>query len=363
MGQRILSIDIFRGITIAFMIIVNTPGSWSYVYAPLRHAKWHGCTPTDLVFPFFIFAVGLSMAFSMKNFQKMSKSEWLTKILKRTALIFLVGFLLNWFPFYHKSIFDVRFFGVLQRIALSYGIAACLILLLQKQKHLIAAIATGLIGYTLLMIYGGDFSLENNLGGKIDSFLLPDKNIYGGFGVKFDPEGLLGSIPCAMQVIIGYLVGKHLITNKENPKTFLLPGFILGILFIIIGYYILPFSAPINKPLWTHSYVIYTSGIACIVLSILVYFLDVLKKQTWAIPFKILGRNALFAYVLSGVIVKVLLFVVKIGDTNGYSYLYSEYFQPIFGNYRGSLGFALFILFIVFMSSFVLYKKDIYVKI
>lgn len=363
MQNRILSIDIFRGMTIAFMIIVNTPGSWNYVYPPLLHAKWHGCTPTDLVFPFFIFAIGLSMAFSMKNLEKRSKPEWLTKILKRTILIFLVGFLLNWFPFYHQNIFDVRFFGVLQRIALSYGIAACLILFIQKQKYLIATIVTGLVGYTLLMNFGGDFTLENNLGGKIDSFLIPEKNLYGGFGIKFDPEGLLGSIPSAMQVIIGFLVGKYLIENRENPKKFLMPAFALGVIFIILGYYVLSFSAPINKPLWTHSYVIYTSGIACLVLACLVYLLDVLKKQNWAMPFKVLGRNALFSYVLSGVIVKILLKIVKIGESNGYSYLYSEFFQPILGNYRGSLGFALFILFLVFLSAYALYKKDIMIKL
>jgi len=258
MKQRILSIDIFRGITIAFMIIVNSPGSWNFVYSPIKHASWHGCTPTDLVFPFFIFAVGLSMAFSMRNIQKMSNSEWVTKILKRTLLIFLVGFLLNWFPFYHKSILDVRVFGVLQRIALSYGIAALLILFIQKQRYLISSVILGLVGYSILMKLGGDFTLENNLGGKIDSFLLPDQNIYGGFGIPFDPEGLLGSISSAMHVIIGFLIGKLLIDRKDNPSQFLLPAAGIGAVLIVLGYYILSTSAPINKPLWTNSYVFYT---------------------------------------------------------------------------------------------------------
>ncbi len=363
MQQRILSIDIFRGITIAFMIIVNSPGSWNYVFAPLKHASWHGCTPTDLVFPFFIFAVGLSMAFSMRNLQKKPKSEWVTKILKRTFLIFLVGFLLNWFPFYHKSILDVRVFGVLQRIALSYGIAGLLILFIQKQRYLISTIILGLVGYTLLMKLGGDFTLENNLGKKIDSLLLPDKNIYGGFGTAFDPEGLLGSIPSAMHVIIGFLIGKYLIDKKSNPSQFLIPAIITGIIFIILGYFILSTSAPVNKPLWTHSYVVYTSGIACILLSLLVLLMDVYKTQTWSIPFKILGRNALFSYVLSIVIVKILITVVKFENGNGYSYLFTEYFQPLFGNYGGSLGFALFILLLVFIGAYTLYRKNIIVKL
>ena len=363
MQNRILSIDIFRGITIAFMIIVNSPGSWSYVYAPLRHAEWHGCTPTDLVFPFFIFAVGLSMAFSMSNIQKKTNSQWLSKILKRTFLIFLVGFLLNWFPFYHKNVLDVRFFGVLQRIALSYSIAAILILFIQKQRHLIATVILGLVGYTALMKWGGDFTLEGNLGRKIDSFLLPDNNIYGGFGVKFDPEGLLGSIPSAMHVIIGFLIGKLLIDNRENPKQFIIPGLTIGALLVVLGYFALTITAPINKPLWTHSYVAYTAGIACIVLTGLVYVIDVMHFKKWSTPFNILGKNALFSYVLSIVIVKILLYVIKYDGGNGYSYLYSEIFQPMLGNHPGSLGFALLMLSLVFVGAYILFKKNIIVKL
>lgn len=363
MKNRILSIDIFRGITIAFMIIVNSPGSWNYVYAPLKHASWHGCTPTDLVFPFFIFAVGLSMAFSMRSLEKKSKSEWTIKILKRTLAIFIVGFLLNWFPLYHKNILDVRFFGVLQRIALSYGIAAMFILLLQKQKYLISTVVLGLVGYTLIMKMGGDFSLENNLGKKVDSFLLPDKNLYGGFGTTFDPEGLLGSIPAAMQVIIGFLVGKLLIDNKENLSAFIKPALAIGAIFVVLAYFVLSISAPINKPLWTHSYVIYTSGLACLLLTVLVYLIDVLKFQKWSFPFKVFGRNALFSYVLSIVIVKILITIFKFDDGNGYSFIYSKFFQPIFGNYPGSLAFALSLVFVVFLGAYTLYKKNIMIKL
>lgn len=363
MKQRILSIDIFRGITIAFMIIVNTPGSWSHVYSPLLHAKWDGCTPTDLVFPFFIFAVGLSMAFSMRNLEGRSKSEWVSKILKRTLAIFVVGFLLNWFPFFHKNILDVRFFGVLQRIALAYGLAALLILFLQKQKYLISTIILGLVGYTIIMKLGGDFTLENNFGKKFDSLLLPDKNLYGGFGITFDPEGLLGSIPAAMQVIIGFLIGKFLIENREDPKKFLVPGLLTGIVFIILGYFVLSMSAPINKPLWTPSYVAYTSGIACLCLTLLVYLVDVLKFQTWSIPFKIFGRNALFSYVISIIIVKIMVHILKFENGNAYSYLYTHIFQPLLGNKPGSLAFALFVVSLVFAGAYTLYKKDIIVKL
>ena len=345
------------------MIIVNSPGSWSYVYPPLRHASWHGCTPTDLVFPFFIFIVGLSMAFSMKNLDKFPKNKWLSKILKRTFLIFLVGFLLNWFPFYTKNVLDVRFFGVLQRIALSYGLAGLLILYIRNQRYLLSTIILGLVGYTLLMKYGGDFSLENNLGRKVDSFLLPDQNIYGGFGVTFDPEGLLGTIPSAMHVIIGYLVGLFLMKKRDDLKSFLTTATIIGVLLVLLGLFVLSISAPINKPLWTHSYVVYTSGLATLTLVVLVYLLDILKVQKWGFPFKVFGRNALFSYVLSIVIVKVLLYIVKIGDKNGYSYLYSEVFQPILGDYPGSLAFAIFIVALVFLPALWLFRKNIMIKL
>ena len=345
------------------MIIVNSPGSWSYVYPPLRHASWHGCTPTDLVFPVFIFIVGLYMAFSMKNLDKFPKSKWLNKILKRTFLIFLVGFLLNWFPFYQKNILDVRFFGVLQRIALSYGLAGLLILFIRNHRYLLSTVILGLVGYTLLMKYGGDFSLENNLGRKVDSFLLPDQNIYGGFGVTFDPEGLLGTLPSAMHVIIGYLIGSFLMKKRDDLKSFITTTLIIGVLLVVLGYFVLSLSAPVNKPLWTHSYVVYTSGLACLTLVLLVYLLDIVKVQKWGFPFQVFGRNALFSYVLSIVIVKILLYIVKIGDKNGYSYLYSEVFQPMLGDYPGSLAFAIFIVVLVFLPALWLFRKNIMIKL
>ncbi|MDF1696448.1 MAG: heparan-alpha-glucosaminide N-acetyltransferase domain-containing protein [Saprospiraceae bacterium] len=363
MQQRLLSIDIFRGMTIAFMIIVNSPGSWEYVYAPLRHASWHGCTPTDLVFPFFIFAVGLSMAFSMRNLQKKTTSQWTTKILKRTLLIFLVGFLLNWFPFFHKNLLDVRVFGVLQRIGLSYGLAALLILFVQKQKYLLSTIVLGLLGYTIIMKMGGDFTLENNFGKKLDSMLLPDQNIYGGFGTPFDPEGLLGSIPSAMHVIIGFLVGKYLIDNKANPSIFLKYIFPFGIVLAGVAYFGLDPFIPINKPLWTPSYVLFTSGLSCILLGLLVYILDVKKIQKWSLPFNVFGRNALFSYVLSIVLVKVLIYLFKFEDGNGYSKLYTSLYQPLLGNYLGSFSFALSIVFVVFIGAYILFKKNILIKL
>ena len=250
MKTRLLSIDVFRGLTIAFMIIVNTPGSWNHVYAPLRHAKWHGVTPTDLVFPFFIFIMGVSMAFSMGNIQKGQRSSIIKKVLKRTGLIFLIGFLLNWFPFYNGHMTDVRVFGVLQRIALSYGLAAILIVFFRSWKSQIAVVSIGLIGYYLLQAYGGDMTLEGSINRKVNDMILPAKNLYGGFGIPFDPEGILGTLSSAMHVIIGFLVGKYLKHHKEAPMVFVKHIIGIGLLLIFISW-LWCHIIQINKPLWT----------------------------------------------------------------------------------------------------------------
>ena len=226
MKNRLLSIDVFRGLTVMFMVIVNSPGSWAYVYSPLLHAKWHGCTPTDLVFPFFIFAIGLSLAFSQANNQSES-FPLLKKIFLRSMLIFLVGFLLNWFPFYHKNLFDVRLFGVLQRIGMSYFLAGGLVVLIQKRTTLAISILTLLFGYWGLTSLLGDYSLEGNLNNKIDQFLFSSNNLYGGFGIKFDPEGLLGTIPSSAHILVGYLVGKQLFEMRKTPILFIKKGSLL----------------------------------------------------------------------------------------------------------------------------------------
>ena len=211
-SERLVALDIFRGITIASMILVNTPGSWSHVYPPLLHASWHGFTPTDLVFPFFLFAVGAAMSFSLGKY-KGDKSDVVKKILSRTALIFLIGLLLKMFPFYqfNKGSFidfsTLRIMGVLQRIALAYGIAAFMCFFLSPKK-LLGGAGILLVGYWgILLIFGGNdpFSLEQNAALKFDLLVLGEQHLYGGFGIPFDPEGLLSTLPAVVSVIIGFM--------------------------------------------------------------------------------------------------------------------------------------------------------------
>ncbi|NNF34167.1 MAG: DUF1624 domain-containing protein [Saprospiraceae bacterium] len=360
MKNRILSIDIFRGLTIALMIIVNTPGSWSYVYAPLKHADWHGWTPTDLVFPFFLFVSGVSFSISLSRQSSKTTQELMIKIWKRVALIFLVGLLLNWFPFYNKHIGDLRIFGVLQRIALAYGIGASLILLASRKLLIILSVII-LIGYHFLLLIGGDdpFSLENNLTITIDKWLIGESHMYKGFGIPFDPEGLIHSFPAAINVVIGFLIGKYTILEKRF-STMEKAG--IGIILIAVAYLWHFIGFPINKPLWTSSYVLLTCGLGVLLLMFLQYIIDDQGWKKWAFPFRVFGMNPLFSYVLSILFVKIF-FMIKVGETSLYGWLYNSVFAEILGNYNGSLGYALVYASFIWIFSWLLYRKGILIKL
>jgi predicted acyltransferase len=360
MKERLLSVDVLRGMTIFFMILVNTPGSWSYVYAPLRHAEWHGCTPTDLVFPLFLFISGVSMALSFFNRKSQTTKQLLVKTWKRAGIIFLIGLMLNWFPFYHLNIADLRIMGVLQRIALAYGIGGTIVLLF-NMRDIIVAIVVILLGYQILLLgYGQNpYSLEDNLARYIDLMILGENHVYGGFGIPFDPEGLLHSFPAAINVVLGYLLGNMIFSKdkKELVKTLS----ILGIAFIIIGI-AWGFFFPINKPLWTSSYVLYTVGIGSVIWALLIYIIDIVKLERWTYLFRVFGRNPLASYVLSGLIVKIL-FRIKIGDSNLYSYFYHKIMVPLFGNMNGSLATAILYVMFIWFFAWLLYKNNKIIKI
>ena len=291
--NRLVSLDIFRGLTIAFMIIVNTPGSWEYVYAPLRHAKWHGCTPTDLVFPFFLFIVGVSTFYSLKKYGNEFNTGSVLRILRRMVLIFAVGLLLAIFPKFVRDYSTLRILGVLQRIALAYGIGA-VICLTVRRDYLWIITAVILLGYWGLMaLFGGadPFSLESNLAAKVDQAILGANHMYKGFGIPFEPEGLLSTIPAVATVIIGYFTGE-MISRSDGGKTvvrLLLLGAASTGLGLLWGIFF-----PINKPLWTSSYVLYTAGLAMVLLAVIYLLADVLKFQKWGTFFLVFGTNAIF---------------------------------------------------------------------
>ncbi len=363
--QRIVSIDVLRGITIFLMIIVNTPGSWSHVYAPFLHAKWHGCTLTDLVFPSFLFVVGLSMSQSFRHLDTLDSGKLIKKITIRAGLIFLIGVLLNWFPFYLTPLSKLRIFGVLQRIALSFFGAGMLIVLLKKRNGLIvAAVLLLLLHWGILYFFGGSdpYSLENNIGRHLDILLVGKTHVYGGFGIPFDPEGLLGTLTGISQVIIGFLIGKYLFEQQANINTR-----ILHILYLCIGLFVIAklwnVVLPINKALWTGSYVLYTTAIVSLLLLCLIELVDKRKMVKWASIFRVFGKNPLFSYILSMVFVKLFLQVIKWGDTNLYAWLYSDVFQQIFSPKLASFAFALCFTMFIWLFAYLLHRRNIIVKV
>jgi predicted acyltransferase len=362
MKQRLLSLDVFRGMTIFFMIIVNTPGSWNYVYAPLLHAKWDGCTPTDLVFPFFMFIVGVSMAISYAKFEGGPQKDWINKAITRGLKIILIGLLLNWFPFFTKNIADLRLWGVLQRIGLSFLIAGVLISFVNR-KYLWFLFIGILISYYLILLSAGDqgLTLEGNLVRTIDLALFGESHIYKGYGIPFDPEGLLSTLPAVGTVILGFITGKSLLTTPEiNKKIQWL--LIFGIICVAAGYLWSIMGFPINKPIWSSSYVLFAGGLAMLFLALMIWVIDIHGFQKWTYVFKAFGQNPLISYALSGLFVKTML-LIKIGDQKLYGWLYSTVFQPVFGDYFGSFMFALSFVMLIWVFAYILDRKGIIVKV
>jgi len=369
--QRFLALDVFRGMTICFMIIVNTSGS-KFTFSPLEHAHWHGFTPTDLVFPSFLFAVGNAMSFVMNKWNAMSQSQVLGKIFKRTFIIFLCGFLLYWFPFFsidqsHNVLFSplshTRILGVLQRIALAYCIASLLIYYC-KPGTVISISISILLLYWALMMMGGDapdpLSITGNLGYKIDLWLMGPNHMYHGEGVPFDPEGWLSTLPSVVNVTFGYMVGKFI---QEKGKSFegLAKLLLLGCALVVIGYF-WDLSFPINKKLWTSSFVVYTVGIDCVVLSAIIYVVDFLGRTKWTKFFTVFGKNPLFIYLVSEVGVAIMDYIHPEPGVNLVSWLYHHVYQYA-GLYLGSLLFAISWMLFCWLVGFYMDKKKIYVKV
>ena len=366
-SKRLISLDVLRGITISFMILVNTPGSWSYVYAPLRHAEWNGCTPTDLVFPFFLFIVGMSVWFSFSKHGVILSKAIVLKVLKRAFIIFLIGFFLNLFPFFNFE--KVRIMGVLQRIALAYGVGALLCLSFKK-NNLLIVLSIILLGYWALLFFcaaSEPYSLQENVVRKFDLFLFGEEHIYKGFGIPFDPEGVLSAIPAVGTVILGFLIGQVAGEGKSlvlKIRKLLLYGCLLVALG---GLWNLVF--PINKALWTSSYVLFAAGLCTMFLAVLMFVIDLKGFSVWAKPFIHFGTNPLFIFVFSGLYVKTISYLIKIpvsssvDKVSAYKYMFDELLSSIAGNMNGSLLFALVHIILFWSICYILYRNKIFIKI
>jgi predicted acyltransferase len=361
-SQRLISLDVFRGLTIGSMIIVNYPGSWGHVYAPLLHEPWHGITPTDLIFPFFLFIVGVSIALAYtKQLQKgLPLSGMYGKIVFRGLKIFAVGIFLSLWPDFNFA--ELRVAGVLQRIALVF--VACAFLFVRtgwKTQAIVGALL--LIAYWLAMMFiptpgYGQAMLEPgaNLAAWIDSYLLPGRMWQG----TWDPEGLLSTLPAIATGITGMLVGKIILSPHSQEKK-VIWMFMAGFLATIIGY-VWCLHFPLNKPIWTSSYVMVTSGMASMTLAACYYLIDMEKKTFGTKPWVILGTNAIAVYVLAGLL-SFIFYRLQFGDLRLSQHAIQMLTGIGFEPKLASLIYALFYLGILFIPATILYRKKIFIKL
>lgn len=366
--ERFLALDVFRGLTICFMIIVNTSGNGATTFAPLQHAKWFGFTPTDLVFPSFLFAVGNAQSFVSAKWENMSSSLVIKKIIKRTIIMFLLGYLMYWFPFFQikNGIFSwmpistTRIFGVLQRIALAY-LCASLMFYFWKDRTIIVVSAIILIVYSLLLFYFGDLSLQGNIVYKIDKLIIGEKHMYHGEGVAFDPEGLLSTLPAIVNVVAGFFVGKYLQNDKKNILTILqiaIIGFILVALAFMWNYIF-----PISKKLWTSSFTLLTIGLDCLILVTIIYIVDLRnKKGKWVDFFVIPGKNPLAIYLFSELFVVILYLIKMPNNVPLWRWLFEHLFI-LFTPYWGAFLQAIVYMLLCWCLALYLDRKKIYIKI
>lgn len=366
--QRFLSLDVFRGLTVCLMIIVNSPGSWSEMYPFLRHASWHGFTITDLVFPSFLFAVGNALAFVKRSNVDFSDQTFWTRTLKRFFLIFFIGLLIHWFPFINFetgeliSLDTLRIMGILQRIALCYLIAAILIHFSSTRVVTIASISILLIYWAILYFFGlnsDPYSITGYVGNSFDLFLFGENHLYTGEGIPFDPEGLLSTLPATVNVLAGYLAGEFIRrkgTSIETVKKLLLvvAGLILvGLLWHSIF--------PINKKIWTSSFVSLTVGLDLVILSFLIGIIEIQKISNWSYFFVVFGRNPLAIYILSNVLI-ILLYSISLESGSLYSITY-ETFAGWMSAKAASLLFAILFMLLCWLIGLWMDRKKIYIRV
>jgi predicted acyltransferase len=368
---RFTALDIFRGITVCFMIIVNTSGNGATTFWPLKHADWNGFTPTDLVFPSFLFAVGNAMSFVMKRWVALKQSAVLWKILKRTFLIFFIGYLMYWFPFFKidaqahfmfSPISHTRIMGVLQRIALCYGIVALMVYYLDTKRVIWIGIIALFLYWALLLFFGdagAEFSKTGNAVLSLDTWLLGPNHLYRGEGFPFDPEGILSTLPALFNVIAGYAVGVFL-QKKGKVYEGLTKLLLIGFALLFVAYCWNPLF-PVNKKLWTSSFAVLTVGLDCVFLAAIIFITDFLGKTRGTYFFLVTGKNPLFIYLMSELGVTIM-FLIHIGKESLFKWLYNHIF--IFaGDYLGAFLFSVWWMLTCWLVGYILDRKKIYIKI
>jgi len=366
---RLVSLDVFRGITIAGMVLVNNPGTWSSIYWPLEHAEWHGWTPTDLVFPFFLFIVGVSitLAFARRVEAGSVQRDLYLKVVKRSAIIFGLGLFLNGFPYFQLG--TIRIAGVLQRIAICYLVASLIFLTTRIRTQIVIAVAL-LIVYWLVMTRiaapgyaAGDLTRDGSIASFIDRTILR-QHIWKQ-GRVYDPEGLLSTIPAVVTTLSGILTG-HWLRSERTPIEKVVGMFVAGAVLVVLGWAWNPFF-PINKALWTSSYVLFTAGLALQFLGLCYWLIDIKGYRRWAWPFEVFGVNALALFVGSGLMVKLMALIkIPLGDgtqTSSQGWIFRKMFLSWASPINASLFYAIAFILLWLFLMWLLYRKRIFIKV
>jgi predicted acyltransferase len=374
--ERLLSLDVFRGLTIAGMLLVNNPGSWSHIYPPLRHAEWHGWTPTDLIFPFFLFIVGITTWISLESRRARGadEGELLRQILRRGAIIILLGLLLNAFPFESSRIANLRFTGVLQRIGLAY-LAGALLSFRTSLRQQVVILGTILLGYFVLLtvvpvpgMYGTGLELidtkDGHLAAYIDRLVIGERHLWVG-SRTWDPEGILSTIPAIGTVMLGVIAGRWIALRE--PLAERLSGlFAAGSLLMVAGL-MWNWSFPINKNLWTSSYVLFTAGMGAATLATCMWIIERHRVTWWTKPFVIYGVNPILAFVGSGMMARLIYSVIKVPYDGATVSLQSAIYQSLYASWLpprlASLAFAFSFVLLWLGILWVLYKRRIFLKV
>ena len=364
---RLLSLDVFRGITVAGMLLVNNPGTWSAIYDPLEHAEWHGWTPTDLIFPFFLFIVGVAMSFSL--LPAVERGEPRGTLLRRAAVrgakLFALGLLLAAFPYYNLELGTLRIPGVLQRIGVAFVAAAALVLFLKPRAQAWAAAAL-LLGYWAAMrlvpvpgFGAGDLGKEGNFAAYVDRAVIGTNHMWAS-AKTWDPEGLFSTLPAVATVLLGVFAGRWL-RSARAPAEKATGMFFAGNVALVAG---LAWGAvfPINKNLWTSSYVVFTAGMALNFLAMCYWMVDVRGHQRWARPFLVFGVNAIAAFFASGIMARVLN-LVKVDGASLKTWIFDHAFASWLSPVNASLAFALSFVLVWVGIMEVLYRRKIFFKV
>jgi predicted acyltransferase len=391
--ERLLSLDVFRGMTVAGMLLVNNPGDWGHIFPPLEHAAWHGWTPTDLIFPFFLFIVGVTshLSLSQRRARGDDDAAIVRQVLRRGVLIFLFGLFLSWFPGFMWGTIEsipnatfgdrvlyrlehLRIMGVLQRIGVAYVLGALITLRGNWQQHLVILL-TILLGYWALMtlVVVPDQGVpgwqlldkpEAVLSAWFDRTILTTNHLWAS-AKTWDPEGLLSSLPAVGSMMIGQFAGRWI--GSSRPIAERLNGmFAIGALLLVVGL-MWHWVFPINKSLWTSSYVVFTGGMALVTLATCMWIIDVQQIRRWTTFFVIYGTNPMIAFLGSGLMARLTVTLLKVETADGpvsvQWVIFQSVFAPILEPHVASLGYALSFVALWFVILWALWRRKIFLKV